>query len=116
MAEAKNLGTPDEIRKFDKGFMEIVEVHGQQVGRATFEPGWRWSECVKPIAGTDSCQVEHLGYVLSGRMHVEFDDGTTVEVGPGDFAHMQPGHDAWILGDEDCVLLDFMGARTYAKE
>ena len=116
MAETKNLSSPDETRTFDKGKIEVVEVNGQQVGRATFEPGWKWSECVKPIAGTDTCQAEHFGYVVSGRMKVQFDDGTSAEVGPGDFAHMQPGHDAWILGDDTCVFIDIMGASNYAKK
>lgn len=116
MAEAKNLSSPDETRTFDKGKLEIVEVDGRLVGRATFEPGWKWSECVKPIAGTDSCQVEHFGYVIAGRMTVKYDDGATQEVGPGDLAHMPPGHDAWIVGDDTCVVVDFMGAPTYAKK
>jgi mannose-6-phosphate isomerase-like protein (cupin superfamily) len=116
MATAKNLSSPDETRTFDKGRLEIVEVAGRQVGRATFEPGWRWSECVKPIAGTDTCQVEHFGYVVSGRMGLSYDDGSSQEVGPGDMAHMPAGHDAWILGDEPCVVIDFMGAPNYAKK
>jgi hypothetical protein len=116
MAEAKNLSSADEVRTFDKGKLEIVEVDGRQVGRATFQPGWRWSECVKPIAGTDSCQVEHFAYVVSGRMGLQYDDGSAQEVGPGDLAHMPPGHDAWILGDEACILVDFMGAPNYAKK
>ena len=116
MAETRNLSTPDETRKFDKGRLDVVEVNGQLVGRGTFEPGWKWSECVKPLAGTDSCQVEHFGYVVSGRMAVQFDDGSSVEVGPGDCAHMPAGHDAWILGDEPCVFIDMMGAANYAKQ
>lgn len=116
MAEAKNLSSPDETRTFDKGKLEIVEVNGSQVGRATFEPGWKWSECVKPIAGTDSCQVEHFGYVVSGHMALRYDDGSTQEVGPGDLAHMPAGHDAWIVGNDTCVVVDFMGAPTYAKK
>ena len=115
MAESKNLSSPEETRTFDKGKLEIVTVNGQQVGRGTFEPGWKWSDCVKPIVGTDSCQVEHLGYVVSGRMHVQFDDGTVTEVGPGDFVHLPPGHDAWILGNDTCVFVDLMGAPNYAK-
>ena len=85
------------------------------VGRATFLPGWRWSEHVKPIAGTDSCQAAHLGYFVSGRMTVVMDDGETVEYGPGDFADMAPGHDAWIVGDEPCVFVDWQGYADYAK-
>lgn len=115
MAESRNLSTPDETRKFDKGQIEIVEVNGQMVGRATFEPGWKWSECVKPIAGTDSCQVEHFGFGVQGSMTVQFDDGTSMEIGPGDVVHIPAGHDAWITGDETCVFLDMMGATNYAR-
>ena len=116
MAHSKNMSSPDETRKFDKGKLEVAEVDGRMVGRATFEPGWKWSECVKPIAGTDSCQVEHFGYAISGRMTVQFDDGSSLDVGPGDFVHLPAGHDAWIVGDETCVFIDFMGAPNYAKK
>src|SRR3954466_3470554 len=108
--QKKNIGTPEETRPFDKGKMEVVKLPTASIGRGTFEPGWKWSECVKPIAGTDSCRVEHFGYVVSGRMAVQFDDGSRGEVGPGDCAHMPAGHDAWILGDEPCVFIDMMGA------
>lgn len=114
--ETKSFDAPDEVRAFEgNGQALVVNVAGQTVGRGTFEPGWKWSTNVKPIAGTDSCQVEHFGYVISGRMAVQFDDGTHVEVGPGDCAHMEPGHDAWILGDDTCVFIDIMGAANYAK-
>lgn len=113
--QGKNLGTPDETREFDKGKMDVVNLGEATVGRAVFEPGWKWSECVKPIAGTDSCQVSHLGYVVSGRMHVRMDDGSEIELGPGDAVVISAGHDAWILGDEPCVMLDFAGAGHYAK-
>jgi hypothetical protein len=85
------------------------------VGRSTFSPGWRWSTNVKPLADTDSCQVEHIGYVLQGRMALQMDDGTECEFGSGDVFHMPPGHDAWIVGDETCVLLDFGGLKGYAQ-
>ena len=109
--------SPDEVREFQdgKGRVELVDLNGHAVGRGTFEPGWRWSEHVKPIAGTDSCQVEHIGYVLEGRMALKMDDGTEREFGPGDTFHMPPGHDAWIVGDESCVLLDFGGLKGYAQ-
>ncbi len=114
--EAKNLGSPDETRPVaDKGKVEIVKIGGVTVGRATFEQGWRWSEHVKPIAGTESCQAAHTGYVISGRMHVRMDDGTEGEVGPGDAFVAAPGHDAWVVGDEPCVALDFSGMADYAK-
>jgi quercetin dioxygenase-like cupin family protein len=115
--EVKSLNSPDETRPFAaKGRAEIVHVGGMVVGRGVFEPGWRWSEHVKPIAQTDSCQAAHAGYVLSGRMHVRMDDGTEGEVGPGDVMVAGPGHDAWVVGDEPCIFVDF-GASIgeYAK-
>ena len=114
--DSKNFSSPDETRSFDKGKMEIITLGKATVGRATFEPGWKWSECVKPIAGTDTCQVAHLGYVVSGQMHVVMDDGTEGDSGPGDLIDIAPGHDAWIVGQEACVLIDFLGASNYAKE
>ena len=112
--ETRNLDTPDETRKFENGHMNVVSIAGSNVGRAVFEPGWRWSNDVKPIAGTDSCQVAHAGYVVSGRMHVVMDDGTEGEAGPGDAVVISPGHDAWIVGDEPCVMLDWSGSTNYA--
>lgn len=113
----KRFDSPDEVRKFtnDMGRVEVVDLNGNAVGLGTFEPGWRWSENVKPIAGTESCQVEHIGYILRGRMALRMDDGTEREFGPGDAFHMPPGHDAWIVGEEACVLLDFGGLMGYAK-
>ncbi|AHH19161.1 cupin domain-containing protein [Nocardia nova SH22a] len=113
----KNLGNPDETRPFEAGSgrMDMVETPHGPVGRAVFEPGWRWSQHVKPIAGTDSCQTMHAGYCLSGRMRIHMDDGTENDVGPGDFMFCPPGHDAWVLGDEACVLIDWAGAAHYAK-
>lgn len=113
--QGKNLASPEETREFDKGKMDVVTLDSVTVGRAVFEPGWKWSECVKPIAGTESCQVPHVGYVLSGRMHVRMDDGSEIEIGPDDAVVIPPGHDAWVLGDESCVMLDFSGADQYAK-
>lgn len=113
--EKKNFSHADETRTFDKGTLDVVTVGGTQVGLAHFQPGWKWSECVKPIAQTDSCQAEHLGYFISGWMKVVADDGTEMEFGPGDMMHLAPGHDAWIVGDDECVIVDFLGAKTYAK-
>jgi len=109
----KRFESPDEVREFTEGTgrVELVDLNGHAVGRGTFEPGWRWSQNVKPIAGTGSCQVDHIGYVLEGRMALKMDDGTEREFGPGDTFHMPPGHDAWIVGDETCVLLDFGGLK-----
>lgn len=114
--DKKNFDRPDETRPFDKGRVEVVNVADTQIGLAHFEPGWKWSECVKPIAQTDSCQAEHLGYFISGRMKVVTDDGTEMEYGPGDVMYLRPGHDAWIVGNDECVVIDFLGARTYAKK
>jgi len=114
--EVKSFNSPEETRPFEgKGRGDIVNVGGRAIGRGTFEPGWRWSVNVKPIAGTDSCQVAHLGYVLSGRMRVTMDDGTAAEVGPGDAFAIPPGHDAEVLGDEACVMVDFGEFGDYAK-
>ena len=112
---AKDFTDPDEVRQFPHGHVDLVNVGPATVGRAEFEPGWRWSQDVKPIAGTASCQAAHTGYVLSGRMHVVMDDGTEGEAGPGDAVVISPGHDAWVVGDEDCVMLDWSGAVNYAK-
>ena len=106
--EAKNIDKPDERRDFPHGHLEAVSLPGGVIfGRTTFEPGWRWSESVKPLAGTDSCTFHHVGYLVSGRMHVRHDDGSELEIGPGDAFVIEPGHDAWIVGDDDCVSLDF---------
>jgi len=115
--ERKSMDKPDEVRPFknDKGRAEIVTVGETILGRGIFEPGWVWSEHVKPIAGTESCQSAHTGYVIEGRMVVKMDDGSEVEFGPGDAFYMPPGHDAWIVGDERCVLIDVTGFGKYAK-
>jgi quercetin dioxygenase-like cupin family protein len=113
----KSLDTPEEIRPFeaDMGQVVLVNLDDGPVGRATFKPGWRWSEHVKPIAKTDSCQAAHLGYFVSGRMKVVLDDGEELEYGPGDFSIIPPGHDAWTIGDEPCVVIDWQGFAEYAK-
>lgn len=113
----KSLDAPEEVRKFEAGSgqLELVNTDAGPVGRATFMPGWRWSEHVKPIAGTESCQVAHTGYFVAGRMKVVMDNGEEMEYGPGDFAVMPPGHDAWTVGDEPCVVIDWQGFADYAK-
>lgn len=114
--ESKSFDSPDEVREFEgKGRAHVVEIGGHTVGRGVYEPGWKWSENVKPIAGTDSCEVSHLGYVLQGRMRVMMDDGSEGEVGPGDVIAIHPGHDAEVVGDEECVLIDFGQVGDYAK-
>jgi len=114
--EKKSFSSPDEVRPMaDKGQVEILKIGEGVVGKATFEPGWRWSEHVKPIAGTDSCQAAHLLYVISGRQKVVMDDGTELEVGPGEVAFIPPGHDGWTVGDQPAVAVDFAGMESYAK-
>jgi quercetin dioxygenase-like cupin family protein len=115
--ERKPLEAPDETRPFQdgKGRLEVVSVGDRTFGRGVFEPGWRWSQHVQPIAGTPSCQAAHTGYVIEGRLTVQMDDGDRVEYGPGDAFYMPPGHDAWVVGDQRCVLIDFTGVGSYAK-
>ncbi|WP_326725472.1 MULTISPECIES: cupin domain-containing protein [unclassified Streptomyces] len=117
MIEVKTVDKPDERRDFPRGHLEAVHLTGLDFAVGTFEPGWRWSESVAPIAGTESCQVHHNGYVVQGRMHIRMDDGGESEVGPGDVFVVPPGHDAWVVGDEQAVVYDFAGgmARDYAK-
>lgn len=114
--ESKSFDETDDVRPFvGKGEGRFVTLGGSTVARASFEPGWRWSENVRPIAGTDSCESPHFGYVISGRMHVVMDDGTEGEVGPNDLVRIEPGHDAWVVGDESCEMIDFGTSPTYAK-
>jgi hypothetical protein len=114
--EVKRFDAPDETRVFEgKGKADVVNVGGRTIGRGVFEPGWRWSENVRPIAGTDQCEVSHLGYCVSGRMRVQMSDGSEGEVGPGDVVAIPPGHDAEVVGDEPCVFLDFGEFAEYAK-
>ena len=113
----KSLDAPEETRQFEgsSGQLQLVNVQEGAVGRATFLPGWRWSEHVQPIAQTDSCQAAHMGYFVSGRMKVVMDDGQEAEFGAGDFAIMAPGHDAWVVGDDPCVFVDWQGFADYAQ-
>ena len=97
--EVKRFDSPDELRNFDKGAFEVVRSGGMSIGRATYEPGWRCSQHVGPIAGTASCQVEHVGMVVSGRAMIAMDGGEERIVGPGDVFHVPPGHDSWVVGD-----------------
>lgn len=114
--EVKSFNKPDEVRTPPKTKIEVVKVGDSTVMRATFEPGWKWSECIKPIAGTNSCQAPHVNYVISGRMKVVMDDGTEMEMGAGDAADIPPGHDAWVIGNEPCVAIDFAAGKVYAKK
>jgi hypothetical protein len=114
-AEQKNFATPDEVREFPNGRAEILKVAGGEVGRLVLEPGWRWSNDVKPIAGTDSCEVAHFQYHVSGRLAIRMDDGSELIAGPGDITMLPPGHDGWVVGDEPVVVIDWHGATHYAK-
>ena len=115
--EIRSLSAPDEVRTYlgGTGETQTVQLGPGPVGRHAAEPGWRWSEHVKPLAGTDFCQTRHLGYVISGRMHVVMDDGGEGECGPGDAIHIPPGHDAWVVGDEPCVFVDFGQIQDFGK-
>ena len=112
-----NLGKPDETRPFEdgKGKLDLVNTDQGLIGKAVFEPGWQWSKHIKPIAKTESCQGAHMGYVLSGRMEIRMDDGKSETFGPGDVMIADPGHDAWVVGDEACVVVDWQGFADYAK-
>jgi len=112
----KSTSQPDETRKFEKGRIDVTNVGDVSIGKGTFEPGWKWSTHVKPIVGGNSCQVNHTMYVISGRIHVRMDDGTEQEFGPGDTGIAPPGHDAWVVGNENFVAVDFTGAKSYAKK
>jgi len=114
--EVKRFDAPDETRPFEgRGQAAVVQVAGRTIARGVFEPGWRWSENIKPIAGTDSCETSHLGYCVSGSMRVRMDDGSEQVMGAGDVVAIPPGHDAEVVGDEPCVFLDFGEVDAYAK-
>lgn len=114
-AEVKNFGQPDEVREFPQGRAEVVDIGGGQVMRVTLQPGWRWSEHVKPATGTEWCEAPHFQYVISGQLHVVMSDGTELDVGPGDVNVLPPGHDAWVVGDEPAVGVDWGGAHVWGK-
>jgi len=115
--EARGFDAPDETRTPDKTKVDVVRMSGATAARMTFEPGWKWSECVKPVVGTDSCQARHVGVAQTGRMHVVHEDGTEQDIGAGDVYVIEPGHDAWIVGDETFVGFEFeqKAAEEYAK-
>ena len=114
-AEAINFSKPDEVREFPKGRLELVKIGGVRVGRATLQPGWKWSESVKPIAKTHSCEAAHFQYQISGVMKVRMDDGSEFTTHPGDVSLLPPGHDAWVIGNDPVVVVDFQGMADYAK-
>jgi quercetin dioxygenase-like cupin family protein len=114
--EIKSLNAPDEIRTFEKGKLELVNIGGKSIGRAILEPGWRWSTHVKPIVKTKSCEAPHFQYHVSGTLKIVMDNGTEKECRTGDVSLLPPGHDAWVVGDEPVVIVDFQGMVDYAKK
>jgi hypothetical protein len=113
--EHKTFAAADETRRFSNGRAEIINIAGGQVGRLVLEPGWRWSNDVKPIAGTSSCEAQHFQYHVSGQLAIRMDDGTEFTAGPGDVTALPMGHDAWVVGDEPVVVVDWFGASHYAQ-
>jgi hypothetical protein len=116
--EMGSFDSPDETRTPDKTKLEVVHVGSTTAGRATFQPGWTWSDCIKPVVGTESCQARHVGTIVSGRLHVVHEDGSEGDAGPGDVYVIEPGHNAWVLGDDPMVAFEFESttAAEYAKD
>ena len=114
-AELKDFAKPDEVREFPKGKVELVKIGNATIGRATFQPGWKWSESVQPLAKTKSCEAPHFQFHVSGVLMVKMDDGTVLECKPGEVSLLPMGHDAWVAGDEPAVVVDFQGMLDYAK-
>lgn len=112
----KRFENPDEVRTFEKGKFEVIKIGGMTIGRATYEPGWKWSQHVAPVAGTLLCQVEHVGMVISGEAACVMEDGRSYVMKPGDIFYIGPGHDSWVVGDQPYVSLHFLGAEKYAHE
>ena len=113
-AELKNFGKPDEVREFPKGRLELIKVGGATIGRAIFEPGWRWATSVQPIAKTRSCEAPHFQYHVAGVLRIKMDDGAEFDCRPGDVSLLPSGHDAWVVGNEAAVVVDFQGMLDYA--
>jgi hypothetical protein len=113
--EGKSLNKPDEVRTFDKGKLELINLDGRTVGRATLQPGWKWSQSVKPLVNTKSCEAPHFQYHISGTLRVKMDDGTEKDFRAGDVSLLGAGHDAWVVGNEPVVVIDFQGMLDYAK-
>ncbi len=113
--EQKTFAEPDETRTFERGVVDLVDIAGTQIGRLTLQPGWRWSEHVKPIAGTELCEAPHFQYQVQGHLRIRLADGTELDSRPGDVTALPEGHDAWVVGDEPVVLVDWWGASNYAK-
>lgn len=113
--EARDFSSPDETRTPEKTLIELFTIGGGQIGRYTFQPGWKWSECIKPVVGTESCQVNHIGYMLSGSLQLKHDDGTEMEISAGMIYEIGPGHDAWNATSEPCVVVEFQGAAHFGE-
>ena len=113
----KSFDAADEVRSPDKTRLEVVDLGSAKAARMTAQPGWRWSECIKPVVGTDSCQARHVGAVLAGSLRIQHEDGSAQDVGPGDAYVIEPGHDAWVTSDEPFVAFEFesVTAGTYGK-
>lgn len=114
-AEQKSFGSPDETRGFSHGSLDLLKIGGAEIGRLTLEPGWRWSEHVKPVAGTELCEAPHFQYHVSGTLQIVMADGSEFAAGPGDVTALPQGHDAWVVGDEPVVVVDWYGASNYAR-
>lgn len=113
--EVKSHGTPDEVRSPDKTRVEVVNLDGYTIGRFNFQPGWRWSACVKPVVKTESCQNSHVGHAVQGRLRVRMQDGSEKSISAGESYTIPPGHDAWVEGNETFVGIEVMSADVYAK-
>jgi hypothetical protein len=114
-AESRSFEKPDEVREFPKGRLELVKIGGATVGRAVFQPGWRWSTSVQPLVKTKSCEAAHFQYHVAGVIRVRMDDGQEFDCKPGDVSRLPSGHDAWVMGDEPAVIVDFQGMLDYAR-
>jgi len=114
-AEQKAFGSADEVRSFERGELRLLKIGGGEVGQLTLQPGWRWSEHVKPIAGTELCEAPHFQYHVQGTLHVVMADGREFDARPGDVTALPEGHDAWVVGDEPVIVVDWFGASNYAR-
>lgn len=114
-AELKSFGKPDEVRAFPNGKLELIKIGNATIGRATFQPGWKWSTSVQPLVKTNTCEAPHFQYHVSGELMVKMDDGTILQCKPGDVSLLPMGHDAWVVGTEPVIIVDFQGMLDYAK-
>ena len=115
-AERKTFHAPDETRTFELGELQLLRIGGAEIGMLTLRPGWRWSEHVKPLAGTELCEAPHFQYHVQGRLHIVMADGTEFDAQPGDVTALPQGHDAWVVGDEPVVVVDWYGASNYGRQ